>query len=284
MITPEDRSTLIAGYLDEELDGARHHEVAAQIEQSGAWRTEYEAQRAVRDQLHELQRPVLPEGARARFRAALREHAAADAPAATPEAVVLELHPPEPQAPPVEEPRARWRLVALAASALLVAGAAFYLYDLAQDGPPAIAQEALAQYEIATAVSPGWEPIANNDVAGTLKAWGWTYHDLKDKTGELKLKGSWTGQVRSKPAVAMAFERGGGEIVVQLLVNKEAFDATQEISEAVFRSNVWSNVYGERTVVGWHDGAHAVMVVGSGDPRNLTKYRPDACKYKPKKS
>ena len=126
-----------------------------------------------------------------------------------------------------------------------------------------------------------WTPLQGNEVAGKIKEWGWTYHDLKDEAGELKLVGSWTGQVRSKPAVAMAFQRGS-EVVVQLLVDKSTFSESEEVEDAVRRENVWSSVYDGRAVVGWHDGAHAVVVVGTGDPKGLTKYRPDACKYKPK--
>jgi len=280
MTTPEERSALIAGYLDGELDAARSIDVARVIDEDDAWRAEYDAQRAVRTRLMQMPRPALPEEARARFRAALADRAHRDVDGARGQvAEVIKLVPtteaPEPMTTQ-DAPGTRWHLIALAAAILLVMGAGSFLADLAAKRPIPIARDAIAQYDEVAGDPGALGALEASDIAAQARAYGWTYHDLKDDDKELSLLGTWKSEVRQRPALAMAFEREG-EVVVQLLVDKEAFNTPEVIQDAVRRTGVWSEVRAEHTIVGWNDGEHAVLVVGTGDPAELKKFRPEAC-------
>ena len=154
--------------------------------------------------------------------------------------------------------------------------AAFYILEDGAKGPPVIQREALAQYDLVKASPGSFEEVAVEDVSAHVSSWGWTYHDPKDDGNELELLRSWESTIRGERALVMAFERDG-EVVVQLLVDQDAFDESDEIKDSIWRTGLWSSARAERTVVGWHDGAHAVMMVGTGTPESLSKYRPEAC-------
>ncbi len=74
----------------------------------------------------------------------------------------------------------------------------------------------------------------------------------------------------------VAYQRGD-EVVVQILLDQKVFNADREIGNSVWRTGVWSTTTAERTLVGWNDGEHSVVMVGSGDPKQLVKFRPEEC-------
>ena len=276
-----DRSGLIAGYIDGVLDDGQRAEVARRIASDTEWRGEHDVQIAVRERLGRLDSPRLPLGARARLGAALRQHAsgvegagvdapgvvvpfASIAPPDTPSADALGSSSDRPN------PSVSRRVFIAAAAMVLVGVLAWQAYGWWSKRPPSLIGEALAQLEAVELDPMAWKAGSAADVSEKVASLGWAYHELEDAEQELEYIGMKETEIDGERALTVAYRRGD-EVVVQILIDQQVFNADEEIEDSV------STVTAEHTLVGWNDGEHSVVMVGSGDPTQLLKFRPEEC-------
>ena len=288
----EDRSDLVAGFIDDELDERLRDEVERRVSRDLEWRDEYSSQAATRAQLRALEPPELSRAARGRLSAALRSHArdtsSERGDAGGEGALVIPLFafedpddldaPASAEEPTQGAPTGTRRGFLVAAALALAGGAAWYAASWLDERPPEVVRDVIARYQAAEQGKVRWGGSQEGELADEVAALGWSYHDLEDARGELSFVGFKATEIAGRRGLMVAYRRRG-ETVVQILLDQETFNTPKEIQDSVWRTGVWSSVSTPHTLVGWNDGKHSVVMVGPGDSDGLVEHRPKAVSY-----